>query len=217
VRAAVVVVWTLIALLLAAPASACRDDLPTETRSPAPGTRIKDATKGVEVRFTCPAYHPDTTDAIVNRDGEGYHVMLATASDIGPDGLLLAPNRVDIRDVIAIDDQPGLCTAAPDASDRGLLPREPGRYWWQSYRDCMTYICPFGTEISDLSDVTVVRTVCTTDRAALAAARKALAAARKAYKKHHTTARHDRVATLQARVSRLQSRLRVVDHCTASQ
>lgn len=200
-------------LLLAAGADARRDDLPTEARKPADGATVKDAVLGVDVRFTCPDYHPDSSDEIVNRGGDGYHVVLAKAGDLGPDGLLLPANRVDARDAIEVDDAPGLCTAAPDASDRGLLPTEPGTYWWQAYRDCMTYVCRPGVEAGDVARVTVVATVCTADRAALAAARRDLAAARRAYKKKRTAARRERIATLQARITRLQSRLRVVDRC----
>jgi hypothetical protein len=215
VKAAAPLIGALAALLaLPSVAGARRDDLPTEGRTPVAEATVKDATQGLAVRFTCPEYHPDTTDEIVNRGGDGYHVLLATKADVGQDGLLLAPNRVDGRDAILVDDAPGMCTAAPDASERGLMPREPGTYWWQSYRDCMTYICPFATEHSDVYAVTVTRTVCTADRAALASARSALAAARDAYKKRRTAPRRDRVATLQARVTRLQSRLRVVDRCT---
>jgi hypothetical protein len=201
-------------LALPAAAGARRDDLPSEGRKPVAGATVKDATHGITVQFTCPDYHPDLGDEIVNRGGDGYHVLLATAGDLGPDGLLLAPNRIDTRDAILVDDAPGLCTAAPDASDRGLMPREPGTYFWQSYRDCMTYICPFGTEVSDTYNVVVKTTVCTVDRTALHTARRALTTARKAYKQRRTPARRDRVATLQARVTRLQSRLRVVDHCS---
>jgi hypothetical protein len=214
VKAAVLVTWALVALLaLPAAAGARRDDLPTEGRRPAPGATVEDATAGIVVRFTCPEYHPDTTDEIVNRGGDGYHVLLATAGDVGADGLLLAPNRVDTRTAVEVDDAPGMCTAAPDASERGLLPTEPGTYWWQSYRECMTYICPFATEHSDVYGVTATRTVCTADRAALHAAQRALTTARAAYRKRRTAARRDRVATLKARVTRLQSRLRVVDRC----
>lgn len=214
-RAAVLVTWTLIALTLwpAAIAGARRDDLPTEGRTPTDGATVKDATRGVSVTFTCPDYHPDSSDEIVNRGGDGYHVLLARAGDVGPDGLLLTTNRIDSRDAIEVDGAFGMCTAAPDESDRGLLPTEPGTYWWQSYRDCMTYICLSGNEHSDTYRVTVVKTVCTADRVALATARRDLASARKAYKKKRTATRRDRVATLQTRVTRLQSRLRVVDHC----
>jgi hypothetical protein len=217
VRPAVVVISALVALLvLPITAGARRDDFPTEGRRPAPGATVKDATQGIVVQFTCPDYHPDTSDEIVSRSGDGYHVMLATAGDVGADGLLLAPNRIDVRTVVEVDGTDGMCTAAPDASDRGLMPREPGTYWWQSYRECRTYICPFGTEISDTYDVTVGKTICTADRAALHAAQRALVTARKAYKQKRTAARRDRVATLQARVTRLQSRIRVVDRCAKS-
>lgn len=206
--------WALVALLAwPAGAGARRDDLPTEARTPDSGATVKDATRGIDVRFTCPDYHPDASDEIVNRGGDGYHVMLATAADVGPDGLLLAPNRIDVRDAVAVDDAPGLCTAAPDPSERGLMPGEPGTYYWQAFRDCMTYVCLTGPEHGDVSAVTVTATVCTADRAALASARRALTAARKTYKSRRTAARRDRVATLQARVTRLQARIRVVDRC----
>jgi hypothetical protein len=216
VKAAVLVTWALVALLLAPTAGARRDDLPTEGRKPDDGATVKDATRGVDVRFTCPDYHPDSTDEIVNRHGDGYHVLLARAADVGPDGLLAAAHRIDRRDAVEVEDAPGLCTAAPDVSDRGLLPTEPGTYWWQSYRDCMTYVCPSGVEHSDAYAVTVTKTICTADHAALAAARRDLATARKAYKKKRTAARRERVAVLQARVTRLQSRVRLVDRCAMS-
>lgn len=203
----------LLAVLLPAAAGARRDDLPTEGRKPDPGATLADATKGITVRFTCPDYHPDTSNEIVNREGDGYHVILARAGDVGPDGVLLAPNRVDVRTAIEVDGAPGLCTAAPDDSDRGLLPTEPGTYHWQSYRECMTYICPFGTEISDTYAITVRRTVCTVNRAALTTARRDLTAARAALKRRATPARRARVATLQARVTTLRARLRVVYRC----
>jgi hypothetical protein len=203
----------LLAVLLPATAGARRDDLPTEGRKPDPGATVADATKGIMVRFTCPEYHPDTSDEIVNRQGDGYHVILARAAGVGLDGLLPAPDRVDVRTAIEVDDAPGMCTAAPDDSERGLLPPEPGTYYWQSYRECMTYICPFATEISDTYAVTVTKTVCTVNRAALATARRDLIAARAALRHRRTDARRARVATLQARVTTLRARLGVVYHC----
>jgi hypothetical protein len=205
----------LLALLLPAAAGARRDDLPTEGRTPASGATKADATKGVTVRFTCPEYHPDASDEVVDRDGDGYHVMLARSGEVGPDGLLAAPDRVDVRTAIEVDGAPGICTAAPDDAERGLLPTEPGTYWWQSYRDCATYLCPFATEHSDVYAITVKATVCTTDRAALKAARTGLAQAHAALARRRTAARRARVATLEARVTALRSRLRVVYRCAA--
>jgi hypothetical protein len=161
--------------LLAATALARRDDLPTE---PTSGATVADATRGTDVTFTCPDYHPSSYDETVYGGGEGYHVMLARAGDLGPDGLLLAPNRIDIRDAVEVDGRPGMCTAEPDASDRGLLPTEPGTYWWQAYRECATYLCPFGVEFGDAWSAVVGKTVCSVNRAALATARRELAAAR---------------------------------------
>lgn len=200
--------------LLAATALARRDDLPTEPRTPTSGATVADATRGIDVVFTCPDYHPSSYDVMVNGGGEGYHVLLARAGDLGADGLLMAPNRIDIRDAIEVDGQPGMCTAAPDASDRGLLPTEPGTYWWQAYRDCATYLCPFAVELGDAWPVVVKKTVCTVNRAALATARRELTAARAALaRRRSSAARRARVATLDARVMRLKSRLSVVYRC----
>jgi hypothetical protein len=210
---------TLVALslcaLLAASAGARRGDLPVEPRAPADGATVADATEGVAVQFTCPDYHPTSYDVVVNRGGNGYHVILARAKDVGADGLLLAPNRVDTRDVIVVDGKPGFCTAAPDDADRGLLPPEAGTYWWQAYRDCATYLCPFGMEAGDPSAVTVKQTVCTVNRSALSVARRELKAARTALAHRRTDGRRARVARLSARVASLRSRLRVVYHCAA--
>jgi hypothetical protein len=199
--------------LLATAAGARRDDLPTEPRTPADGATVADATGGLDVTFTCPPYHPTSYDDVVDSKGTGYHVILARAADVGIDGLLVAPNRVDKRDAVEIDGKPGLCTAAPDDAERGLLPTEPGTYWWQSYRDCATYLCPFAIEQGTPSAVTVRQTVCTANRAALTSARNQLAAARTALKRKKSSARRARVARLDARVTQLRSRLRVVYRC----
>jgi hypothetical protein len=200
--------------LLATTALARRDDLPTEPRTPTSGATVADATRGIDVTFTCPDYHPSSYDVVVNGGGEGYHVLLARAGDLGPDGLLLAPNRIDIREAIEVDGRPGMCTAAPDAADRGLLPTEPGTYWWQPYRDCATYLCPFGVELGDASSVVVGKTVCSVNRAALATARRELAAARVLLaRRRSNAARRARVVLLDARVVRLKSRLSVVYRC----
>lgn len=195
-------------------ASARRDDPPVEGRAPADGAVVKDAVNGLlSVRFTCPPYHPTAYDEVVDSAGTGYHVILATAGAVGVDGLLLGPSRVDARDAVTVDDAAGMCTAAPDTDERGLLPREPGTYWWQAYRDCATYLCPFGTEVSEPMRVVVRETVCTANRTALGAASQELAAARKAYRSRRTEARRDRVTRLAARVTQLKARLRAVYHC----
>jgi hypothetical protein len=198
---------------MASAAGARRDDLPTEQRQPAQGATVADATAGLGVRFTCPAYHPYVYDEVVVDAGEGYHVILARAADVGADGLVLATNRVETRDALAVDGQPGMCTAVPDAAEHGLLPPEPGTWFWQSYRDCATYLCTGGVEVSDVWPVTVTRTVCTAGRAALATARRDLAAARADLKAHRTAARRARVSRLGDRIAGLRARLRLVDHC----
>jgi hypothetical protein len=199
--------------LLAVSAGARRDDLPTEPRLPVDGATVADATAGLQVEFTCPPYHATAYDSAIDSRGTGYHVLLARTRDVGFDGLLLGQNRVDVRTAVEVDGKQGMCTAAPDDADRGLLPTEPGTYWWQSYRDCATYICAFAVEFGEPSAVTVKKTVCTTNRGALATARRELAAARAALKRRRTDGRRARVARLDARVSELRSRLRVVYHC----
>lgn len=194
-------------------ARARQDDPPVEARAPADGAVVKDAVAGLRVQFTCPAYHPTQFDQDVHGDGDGYHVVLATAGEVGVDGMLLGPARVDTRDAVVIDGVAGMCTAAPDAAERGLLPREPGTYWWQPYRDCATYLCPFGEEVGDPVRVVVRETVCSANRTALRAAARDLATARKSYRSHRTTARRDRITRLAARVTQLKARLRVVYHC----
>jgi hypothetical protein len=203
----------LLAVAFPGVAAARQDDPPVEGRSPADGAVVKDATGGLKVQFTCPAYHPTEFDRDVHGDGEGYHVVLATAGTVGIDGMLFGPARIDTRDAVVVDGVAGMCAAAPDVDERGLLPREPGTYWWQPYRDCATYLCPFGEEVGDPVRVVVRETVCSADRTALRGAARDLAAARKAYKSRRTAARRDRVTRLAARVTQLRARLRVVYHC----
>jgi hypothetical protein len=212
--------WCLgaVALLLLAAgcpaaAGARQDDPPVEARSPADGAVVQDVVAGLRVQFTCPAYHPTQFDQVRQGDGDGYHVVLASAAAVGVDGLLLGPARVDTRAAVPVDGADGICTAAPDAAERGLLPREPGTYWWQPYRDCATVICPFAEEAGDPVRVVVRATVCSVARTALNGATKDLATARKAYRSKMTAARRERVTRLAARVAQLRARLRVVYHC----
>lgn len=209
---AALVVAVLCALLPVA-AGARRDDLPTEPRTPTDGATVADATAGLAVEFTCPPYHPTSYDEMVDSHATGYHVILARAADVGPDGLLLPINRVDRRDAVEVDGKEGMCTAAPDDAERGLLPTEPGTYWWQSYRDCATYLCGGGVEVGTTSAVTVRQTVCSANRGALSAAQRQLRDARAALKRKRTSARRARVTRLDARVAELRARLRVVYRC----
>jgi hypothetical protein len=194
-------------------AGARRDDLPTEGRAPASGATVADATHGLTVKFTCPRYHPTSYDEVIPDPADGYHVILARSANVGDDRLLTVADRIEVRDAIEVDGEPGMCTAAPDSAENGLLPHEPGAYWWQPYRDCATYLCAGGVEAGDPSAVTVKRTVCSTDRAALSRARRDRATAVAALKRRRTAGRRARVATLDARIARLQSRLRVVYRC----
>jgi hypothetical protein len=162
-----VVAWALVvAALLPAGAGARRDDLPTEGRKPDPGATVADATKGVTVQFTCPEYHPGhhrrdrqpRRRRLLRPPGPGSRRRRRRRAAAGAQPHRRPDRDRDRRRARDVHD-----------SDRGLLPTEPGTYWWQSYRECRTYICPFGTEISDIYPVTVKKTVCTVDRAALCA------------------------------------------------
>jgi hypothetical protein len=210
---AAALVAVLLGALMAGPAGARRDDLPTESRTPTSGATVADATHGFAVTFTCPAYHQTSYDDVIAREADGYHVLLARSGEVGTDRLLLAANRVDHRDANLVEGSPGLCTAAPDDAENGLLPVEPGTYFWQSYRTCATYLCAGGVEVGDVASVTVTRTVCTVNRSELGKARRALAAAQAAFKQRRTAGRRARVSRLDARVGTLRSRLRVVYHC----
>jgi hypothetical protein len=199
--------------LLPGAAGARRDDLPTEPRTPGSGATVADATKGIPVKFTCPAYHQYSYDDVITKDAEGYHVLLARAADVGDDGLLLTANRIDQRGAILVDDEPGICTAEPNGAELGLLPPEPGTWFWQPYRECATYLCNGGVEVGDVWPVTVTRTVCSVARASLASAQRQLTEARTALKRRRTAGRRTRVTRLDARVTTLRSRLRVVYRC----
>lgn len=211
---------TAVACALPAVALARADDVPAELYAPADGTVVKDASHGLAVNFTCPAYHRGTTDDLITGPVDGYHVILADAADVDANGVLLLANRVDVRDAVRLElpdtadgPAPAHCTAAEDDAGFGLLPREPGTYWWQVYRDCDPWVCAGGMEASDAARVTVTRTVCTVQRAAYAQARAALTAARRQLAHRATTGRRARVARLGDRVTLLRARLRVVYGC----
>jgi hypothetical protein len=200
-------------LATAVPAAARPDDVPTEVRKPAAGATIADATAGIAVDFTCPVYHRYPQDELITAPSEGYHVVLSTKADVDDSGLLVADGRVDVRDARVLDDVPGHCTAVEDDAGNGLLPREPGTYHLQAYRECEPYVCRGGVEASDVVTISVRRTVCTVNRGALTVTRRALREARTALGRHRTAARRARVTRLQARVTMLRSRLTVVYGC----
>jgi hypothetical protein len=206
----------LAALALPATAGAVKGDLPSYAVRPADGATVDDASKGLPVVFTCPRYHMDERENVLALPTEGYHVLLSTNNQTTFDGLLAEPGRVDERGVVKTGekDKDNECTAEEDDAGLGLLPREPGTYYWQVYRECVTYLCgPGGREVFDISRVVVRRTVCTVTRAELRKARTALAAAKRALQDRRTTARRARVAKLTDRVATLRDRLRVVYTC----
>jgi hypothetical protein len=209
---------TISALLAAAAivpgaASARRDDKLAELFRPSNGAMVTDAVHGLIVDFTCPVYHQYTFDEVVTAPTAGYHVILSTSNVVDANRLLVQEGRVDVRDAVADDELPGHCGAAPDDADNGLMPPEPGRYYWQAYRDCATYVCAGGVEVTDVWSVTVRRTVCSVNRGELTKARADLKAARSALARRRTAGRRARVSRLTARVTTLHQRLRVVHDC----
>lgn len=218
-----------LALACAVPstAGARRDDVQIDLVKPAASATVADATHGLAVDFTCPVYHPFPQDAIVTAPGDNYFVTLATKPDVDEHGMLLEANRVDVRDAVVLESEkpaadgaalPLHCTAAEDDAGRGLLPREPGKYWWQAARTCENLALCRGAsaEVSDVWPVTVTRTVCSVQRAALTKAQAQLAAARKQLKRRASKARRARVARLDDRVTQLRARVRVVLDCRRS-
>jgi hypothetical protein len=208
-----------VALLLAAAlapgvASARPGDKPIELYQPAEGAKVADATHGLNVDFTCPVYHQYDYDQLT-APTEGYHVILSTADAVDEHGLLLDQGRIDTRDAVSSEFVGGHCNAVDDDAGNGLLPPEPGTYHWQAYRECATYLCPGGVEVSEVWPVIVGRTVCSADRATLATVTRALTAARRALAARRTAARRARVARLSRRAATLRTRLRVVHHCKA--
>jgi hypothetical protein len=203
----------LAALATAGPAAARPDDVPTEVRKPAAGATVADATAGVAVDFTCPVYRQTTDDGIFTEPADGYHVILSSNGLVDANRLLVTTGRVDQRDAVLVDGEPGHCTAAEDDAGHGLLPREPGTYYWQVWRECETYACLGGVEVTDVGSVTVKRTVCSVNRSELGTARAELTSARKALRARRTSARRARVARLAGRVETLRARLQVVYGC----
>ena len=194
-------------------ADARRDDLPAELYRPASGAVITDATRGIAVDFTCPVYRQTTDDGIFTEPADGYHVILSSNGLVDANRLLVTTGRVDQRDAVLVDGEPGHCTAAEDDAGHGLLPREPGTYYWQVWRECETYACLGGVEVTDVGSVTVKRTVCSVNRSELGTARAELTSARKALRARRTSARRARVARLAGRVETLRARLQVVYGC----
>jgi len=215
IPAAIVALTALAVALLApaGPAGARRDDKIPELYRPANGSTVKDAVHGITIDFSCPVYHQYTFDEIVTNPTEGYHVILSTNPAVDENRLLVQDGRVDQRDVISNDAIPEHCAAAPDDADDGLMPPEPGTYYWQAYRDCATYVCPGGVEVTDVWSVHVKQTVCSVARAALKQTRSALTAARKALAHRRTAGRRARVSRLSTRVATLKARLAVVRGC----
>jgi hypothetical protein len=102
-----------------------------------------------------------------------------------------------------------------DDAGEGLMPKEPGTYYWQVYRECEAYVCAGGVEVTDVWSVRVKRTVCSVNRGELYKARAQLEVARAALAHRRTPGRRARVSRLTARVATLHTRLRVVHGCKA--
>jgi hypothetical protein len=202
-----------VAAALPAAASARRDDKPVELYRPAEGATVANAVDGLAVDFICPVYHQEPQDDLLTQPTVGYHVILSTGSAVDAYGVLLAVGRVDERTAVESVFLGGHCNAAEDDGGAGLLPPEPGTYFWQAWRECATYVCPGGVEAGDVWPVTVKRTVCSVARADLAQASASLRDARSAVQRRSTAGRRARVERLSARVALLRSRLHVTYPC----
>jgi len=213
-RRAAAALVALAVLALPATAGARRDDKPAELYAPADGAVVKNAVKGLKVDFTCPAYHPDIYDFIINEGPDGYSLTLSTSPDVDQYGALVPGGIVDVRPAFVNPKLEGHCGS--DVNQRGetLLPREPGTYYWQASRTCQTYACPGGIEVSFVNKVEVRTTVCSALRSQSAGARSALGKAKRSLRKRpRSKARKARVARLDAKIKTLRQRQRVVYEC----
>ncbi|HEU4973591.1 MAG TPA: hypothetical protein VFT50_00775 [Baekduia sp.] len=207
--------------LLPAAAGARSDDPPILLHQPSDGSVVKNALHGFDVEFACPAYHPYRDDDVLRGPVDGYHVILASAPAVNKHGLLLRRNWVDERAGVGIDQPiplsgdspPPLCTAAKDDAGDGLRPTEPGRYWWQVYRDCASSACHGAVDVSFPALVSAVRTPCNVNRYLLKRATRRLRAARYWLKRRPSRRRHRRVEHLTDRVLVLHQRTRIVYRC----
>ena len=125
-------------------------------------------------------YHQYSFDDILTAPADGYHVILSTSDAVDDHRLLVPDGRVDERAAVSNDNIFEHCGAAADDAGQGLMPREPGTYYWQVYRVCEAYVCIGGVEVTDVWSVRVKRTVCSVDRGELSKARAQLKAARAA-------------------------------------
>jgi hypothetical protein len=116
-------------------------------------------------------------------------------------------------DAVSNDNIFELCGATVDDAAQGLMPKEPGTYYWQVHRECEAYVCLGGVEVTDVWSVRVKRTVCSVNRGELNKARAQLKAARATLALRRTAGRRARVSRLAARVATLHTRLRVVHGC----
>jgi hypothetical protein len=211
------VLIALAALALPAAAGARRDDKPIELYRPSDGAVVKDATKGLKVDFTCPAYHPDAYETSVGKPGDGYSVTLSRTPDVDEFGALAPGGVVDVRTAVPLPpSKDGVDHCEPELNIRGesLLPLEPGKYWWQASRVCAGYVCRGGIEVSPVNVVEVRVTVCSKLRAQSKATRSALRKARReAHRAPRSRARRAKVTRLSHRLDLVRERLRVVYDC----
>lgn len=137
-------------------AAALPGDPGFEVVSPAADAVVDAAPDGLPVTFTCPAYRTidDGQGFVVQAGAPSYRAILATAPDLGSDGLLRA-DRVLVRVTAQTPNTvpAGQCVSVL-GDGRATGPQNtPGTYWYQVYRLCTG--CATGYEAGEVRRVVV--------------------------------------------------------------
>lgn len=150
-------VLVLCALAATAPtAAALPGDEAFQVVSPAADAVIDVAPAGIQVTYTCPVYRTldDGQGFVLQAGAPSYRAVLATAPEVGTDGLLRA-DRVLLR---VTAETPNTVPAGQCVSvlgdGRSTGPQNtPGTYWYQVYRLCTG--CSTGYEPGEVRRITV--------------------------------------------------------------
>jgi len=151
---------TALALLILAASASAGSALPGDEAfqvvSPAADTMVDAGTAGIQVTYTCPVYRTldDGQGFVVQAGAPSYRAVLATAPEVGTDGLLRA-DRVLLRVTAETPNTVpvGQCVSVL-GDGRGTGPQNtPGTYWYQVYRLCTG--CASGYEAGEVRRVTV--------------------------------------------------------------
>lgn len=147
----------LCALAVTAPAaSALPGDEAFQVVAPAADATVDADPTGIQVTYTCPVYRTldDGQGFVVQAGAPSYRAVLATAPEVGTDGLLRA-DRVLLR---VTAETPNTVPAGQCVSvlgdGRSTGPQNtPGTYWYQVYRLCTG--CSTGYEAGEVRRITI--------------------------------------------------------------